>query len=85
MSEPSCREVGFSNTRTGEIDDTAVEAATKRLATTLRSALPRGAGYVIKVLARTLDGMTAAQYLALGPWTWAQDDDPLSDDTPDPA
>jgi len=80
VSEPTCREAGFFNTKAGEIDESGVEGATKRLATALRSALPRGVGYVVRVLARTLDGMTAADYLALEPWSWADDDDPLSDD-----
>lgn len=81
VSEATCREAGLYDTTAGEIDEAAVRHAAKKLAGALRGAI-RGAiragdGYVVRVEPTTLDGMSAADYLALEPWSWGDEDDPL--------
>jgi hypothetical protein len=79
VSEASCKAAGLFNTAAGEIDEAAIKGGERKLAGLFRGALRPGDGYAVKVQVRTLHGMSAADFLALEPWTWADGADPLSE------
>lgn len=77
VSEASCRKAGLWNTKTNTLDETGIDAGATKLAGRLRAALPRGAGYVVRVTPNTLHGMSASDYVGREPWSWADAPDPL--------
>jgi hypothetical protein len=73
----SAAEAGLYDNKAGEISESLVAGAVKKLRDTFVKTLVSGSGYTIKVLPVTLDGISAAHYLSLNPWLWADKDDPL--------
>jgi len=78
VSEASCKQHFFDETRAA-IDAAKLDDAAGRLRAELAAVLPRSGGYAVSVLPRTLHGMTAAQYVSLERWQWADDSDPIAD------
>jgi hypothetical protein len=76
----SAQAAGLYNIADSAIDESQVISAQKKLASTLRGTLPPDSGYALNVEAITLDGISAAEYLGLEPWLWADRLDPLADD-----
>ena len=75
----STKLMGLYNNALSEIDGKALAAAGARLAKVLQGTLVADSGYSISVRSVTLDGITAADYLSVEPWMWADVSDPLGD------
>lgn len=75
----STQVAGLYDATAGEINVSQVETAAKKLRSTLVSTLKADGGYALKVVPVTLDGISAADYLALNPWRWADAFDPLAE------
>ncbi|MFP5580220.1 MAG: hypothetical protein ACLGIZ_18575 [Acidimicrobiia bacterium] len=73
----SSQAVGLCNMKTSTLDEAAINAAARKLAQVLTTTLKPDSGYSITVRPITLDGITAADYLGLEPWLWADKRDPL--------
>lgn len=80
VSDATCRTAGLHIAKAGEIDGAAIEAARKKLVGLFRGAIRPLDGYAVKVEVQTLNGMSAADYQVLEPWSWAENGDPLADD-----
>jgi hypothetical protein len=67
------------DTKGSQIDSSQVASAATKLANVLAATIAPDKGYALTVRPITLDGVNAAEYLALEPWLWADDVDPLAE------
>lgn len=79
VTAQSAKTVGMYDSSERAIDADALSHAAKKLANELTLTVPQDAGYVLSVQPITLDGISAAEYLALDPWLWEDHADPLAE------
>jgi hypothetical protein len=68
ITEATAKVAGLWDNGAGDFNQASVQAATKRLASKLRSSLPPGAGYACSVEPRTLHSTSAADLLEWSEW-----------------
>lgn len=76
----SASAVGMYDTKAAVLDEAQLRNAAAKLRRVLTATLPPDSGYVLVVEPITLDAISAAEYLALEPWLWADTSDPLDQD-----
>lgn len=78
LTEASAREAGLWDHGAGTMRADLIEDGAKQLQAELRKQLPSGAGFVVRVVPTTLDGVRASEYLTWSVWT-LDHVDPLGD------
>ncbi len=79
ITEGSARVAQLWDDTAGTLRADLIEQGADQLQTDLRKRLPRGAGFVVRVVPSTLDAVPASEYLTWSAWT-LESQDPLADD-----
>lgn len=79
LTEADAKATGLYNAATSNFDEGMVKAGARALTSDLLAAMSSSAGFKIKVVPTSWDGMTAADYLDRPEWVWEDEPDPLEE------